>query len=412
MPANSLAAYFQLAEETSQRITHSHHEWTGFLKTAARLYKYPYHEQLMIYAQRPEATACAEYELWNKTMRRYVCCGSRGIALIDPTGDKPKLRYVFNIADTGGGEHSRRPFLWEIDERNTNAAQAALETGYDVPTADGLERQICAIVMQLTGAYWIDHRREILGIVDGSYLEGYDEFNVGVSFRKASAVSLEYALYSRCGLNPDERFLHEDFLPIFDWNTSEAAAALGTAVSELSEEVLRTIEISVRNYERSHEHEQANVSAEWGLPDSQPDRRGSGAPAGPVRQATPNIPRAEPSNIVQFPHRHREAAQPSAGDRGRGEQPAGADAARDGESGGRDGSAESLRPHEMGRADEQSESASGGSRSDGADLQLKTETAEADRAERSVTVEQTPAEEATRIPSAPDASSPQEGESA
>jgi len=399
MPTNSLAAYSQLAEETSQRITHSYHEWTGFLKTAARLYKYPYHEQLMIYAQRPEATACAEYELWNKTMRRYVRRGSRGIALIDPTGDKPKLRYVFDIADTGGGEHSRRPFLWKIDERNARAVQAALETGYDVPAADGLERQIRAIAMQLTGAYWIDHRREMLGIVDGSYLEGYDEFNVGVSFRKAAAVSLEYALYSRCGLNPDERFLHEDFLPIFDWNTPEATAALGTAVSELSEEVLRTIEISVRNYERSHEHEQANVSAKRGLPDSQPDRGGSGAPAGPVRQAAPDIPRAEPSNIVQFPHRHREAAQPSAGDRGRGEQPAGADAARDGESGGRDGSAESLRPHEMGGADEQSESASGGGHSDGADLQLRPETAEADRAERSVTVEQTPAEEATRIPS-------------
>lgn len=214
MPTAKLAAYAQLAEETAGRITHSHQEWTGFLQTAARLYKYPYHEQLMIYAQRPEATACAEYEIWNKAMRRYVRRGSRGIALIDTASDMPKLRYVFDIADTGGRENSRRPFLWELTEQNTPAAMNALENGYDVPASEGLERQLHAIASELSQVYWIDHQGEILDIVDGSYLEGYDEFNVGASFRKAVSVSLEYALLSRCGLSPDERFIHEDFLPM------------------------------------------------------------------------------------------------------------------------------------------------------------------------------------------------------
>lgn len=290
MPTAKLAAYAQLAEETAGRITHSHQEWTGFLQTAARLYKYPYHEQLMIYAQRPEATACAEYEIWNKAMRRYVRRGSRGIALIDTASDMPKLRYVFDIADTGGRENSRRPFLWELTEQNTPAAMNALENGYDVPASEGLERQLHAIASELSQVYWIDHQGEILDIVDGSYLEGYDEFNVGASFRKAVSVSLEYALLSRCGLSPNERFIHEDFLPIFDWNTPEATATLGTAVSEMSEEVLRAIEISVRNYERSMENERAELQAERGLPDSLPDHGANGASHRQVRQDRRSFP--------------------------------------------------------------------------------------------------------------------------
>ena len=382
MPTAKLAAYAQLAEETAGRITHSHQEWTGFLQTAARLYKYPYHEQLMIYAQRPEATACAEYEIWNKAMRRYVRRGSRGIALIDTASDMPKLRYVFDIADTGGRENSRRPFLWELTEQNTPAAMNALENGYDVPASEGLERQLHAIASELSQVYWIDHQGEILDIVDGSYLEGYDEFNVGASFRKAVSVSLEYALLSRCGLSPNERFIHEDFLPIFDWNTPEATATLGTAVSEMSEEVLRAIEISVRNYERSMENERAELQAERGLPDSLPDHGANGASHRQVRQDAPDVPEGTPSNIVQFTGRDRQAVSAPAGDRGRGEQPVGADDARHGESGGRDRSAESRRPDEVGRPDEQSESAGRGNHSDGVDSRLAPETVEADRGER------------------------------
>ena len=316
MPAAN--AYVQLAEDTTRRITHSHTEWTGFLKTAARLYKYPYHEQLMIYAQRPEATACADYRVWNDRMRRYIRRGSKGIALLDVSGDEPKLRYVFDIADTGVRASSRPFSQWQLTEQNEEAACRALEDGYDV--TGSLEKQIHAAVQQLVMNQWLDHRREILGIVDESYLEGYDEFNVGASFRKAAAVSTEYALLSRCGRNPDERFVHEDFLPIFDWNTPEAVTILGTAVSEMSEEVLRTIEIAVRNHERSLEHEPDHLSAKRGLPDSQPDRGENGETAGPVRTDAERLPAEASAHAVPVPASDGETVFAPAGDRGNGEQ--------------------------------------------------------------------------------------------
>lgn len=134
MPATNLATYVELADSTASRLTSSHREWTGFLKTAARLYKYPYHEQMMIYAQRPDATACAEYDIWNNRMRRYIRRGSKGIALLDTSGDTPKLRYVFDVADTGGRENSLTPKLWEVSEENEPVVAAALEKGYDITT--------------------------------------------------------------------------------------------------------------------------------------------------------------------------------------------------------------------------------------------------------------------------------------
>ncbi len=372
MPATNLAAYMQLADETASRITYTHQEWTGFLKTAARLYKYPYHEQLMVYAQRPDATACAEYGLWNSKMRRYVRRGSKGIALVDSAEGKPRLRYVFDIADTGATEKSQPFKLWELNEQNQEAAALALENGYDVPAREGLERQIHVVAMQLSQNNWLDHRSEILGIVDGSFLEGYDEFNVGAAFRKAASVSLEYALLSRCGLDPDRRFEHEDFLPIFDWNTPDAVSVLGTAISEMSEEVLRTIEINVRNYERSHKHERSDLSSGRGLPDSRLDRTRNGAPDQQVREDAQDVPAKEPSNIVQFPDRQRATIPAPAGDRGRGEQPIGAADARTDETERRDGTVESHRSDEVGRADEQLQGAGRGSDSQRADLQLNT----------------------------------------
>ena len=296
MPTAKLAAYAQLAEETAGRITHSHQEWTGFLQTAARLYKYPYHEQLMIYAQRPEATACAEYEIWNKAMRRYVRRGSRGIALIDTASDMPKLRYVFDIADTGGRENSRRPFLWELTEQNTPAAMNALENGYDVPASEGLERQLHAIASELSQRLLgRPSSRRFSTSLTVRYLEGYDEVAIGASFRKAVSVSLEYALRSRCGL-AQRGALHPRGLPshLRLEYPRRHGAALGTAVSEMSEEVLRAIEISIRNYERSMENERAELQAERGLPDSLPDHGANGASHRQVRQDAPDVPEGMP----------------------------------------------------------------------------------------------------------------------
>ena len=235
---NKLQAYAEQAERTARQITGSHLAWTAFLTTAARLYKYPYNEQLMIYMQRPEATACAEYDFWNEKMGRYVRRGSTGIALIDATGYKPRLKYVFDVSDTGGKENARRVNLWELKDAHTDSVSAMLERNYGVSGKNGLAEQFESVASQLAAEYWRDHSRDILGIVADSYLEEYDDYNIEVAFKNAAAVSITYSLMSRCGMQPEDHFEHEDFFSIFDFNTPRTVAALGTAVSEINEQVM------------------------------------------------------------------------------------------------------------------------------------------------------------------------------
>lgn len=140
--------YAQMADKVATQLTGSWQEWAGFLATASRLYKYPFHEQLMIYAQRPDATACAEYDLWNEKMGRYVRRGSKGIALVDDSGDRPSLRYVFDISDTGTREHSRTPWLWQLEERHLDSVQTMLERTYDV-YGDDLAGQLTEVAGKL-----------------------------------------------------------------------------------------------------------------------------------------------------------------------------------------------------------------------------------------------------------------------
>ena len=339
-------------------------------KTAARLYKYPYREQLMIFAQRPEATACAEYDLWNRTMRRYVRRGSKGIALVDTSGEIPRIRYVFDVADTGARHDSRSPFLWQLEDQHMNAVHDALEQRFgadDFMMADQLEH----IASQLAMTYWEENKRDILDIVDGSFLEEYDEFNVGASFRSAAAISISYALLARCGLEPEERYIHEDFLSVFDWNTPDAANALGTAVSQISEQVLRQIEITIKNYERSVEHERDSVSAERGLSDPG-DLPGQPAPAAPgqVRQDAEEVPSGASSDPVQPSRPERPASASPAGDRGNGQQQAGADDAGNGGEERSDGRTESEGSNGLGGPDEQPQKPSGRTDPDGTDLRI------------------------------------------
>ena len=369
--------YAQMADRTAEQITGSYQKWTAFLTTAARLYKYPYNEQLMIFAQRPEATACAEYDLWNKQMRRYVRRGSKGIALVDTSSDQPKLRYVFDVSDTSGGENSRRPYLWEYRQEYREVVSAALEQRFDVSGENGLADQLERVAAQLADEYWHDNRRDIVGIVDGSFLEDYDEFNIGAAFRNAAVVSTTYALLSRCGMQPGDYFEHEDFLNVFDFNTPQTVAALGTAISQSSELVLRQIEITIKNYEReklaerSESHERTDLHPQRGLSDSRPEPdRAAASPAGQVRQDAEELPEGASSGAVEQPAAVREAVPPSAGDRRGSEQPTGTDDAGADEVSGRDGSAESQRPDEVGRADEHAESAGRGNDPHGAGVQL------------------------------------------
>ena len=369
--------YRQMADHVATQLTGSWQEWAGFLTTAARLYKYPFHEQLLIYAQRPDATACAEYDLWNEKMGRYVRRGSKGIALVDDSGDKPRLRYVFDITDTGTREHSRTPWLWQLEERHLDSVQAMLERTYDV-SGDDLAGQLTEVAGKLAEEYWTEHQQDFFYIVDGSFLEEYDEFNIGVQFKAAATVSITYALMSRCGLEPERYFDHEDFMAIFDFNTPSTIGALGTAVSQINQQVLRQIGVTVRNaereanQERSKQDEQSHdLYPERRLSDSRPEAEpAAGETPGQVRQDEENLPEGTPSHPLQPDVAEREAVPAPSGDRRDRPEQTGADDAPAGEGSGSHRGTESQRSHEVGGADEHLQSSGRGNPDGGAYQQL------------------------------------------
>ena len=369
--------YAQMAEKVATQLTGSWQEWAGFLTTAARLYKYPFHEQLMIYAQRPDATACAEYDLWNEKMGRYVRRGSKGIALVDDSGDRPRLRYVFDISDTGTREHSRTPWLWQLEERHLDSVQAMLERTYDV-SGDDLAGQLTEVAGKLAEEYWTEHQQDFFYIVDGSFLEEYDEFNIGVQFKAAATVSITYALMSRCGLEPERYFDHEDFMAIFDFNTPSTIGALGTAVSQINQQVLRQIGVTVRNaereanQERSKQDEQSHdLYPERRLSDSRPEAEpAAGETPGQVRKDEENLPEGTPSHPLQPDAAEREAVPAPSGDRRDRPEQTGADDAPAGEGSGSHRGTESQRSHEVGGADEHLQSSGRGNPDGGAYQQL------------------------------------------
>ena len=369
--------YRQMAEQVSTRLVGSWKEWTAFLTTAARLYKYPFHEQMMIYAQRPDATACAEYDLWNEKMGRYVRRGSKGIALVDDSGDRPRLRYVFDISDTGTREHSRTPWLWQLEEQHIGPVSAMLERNYGI-AGDDLAQQLTDVAGKLASEYWDEHQQDFRYIVDGSFLEEYDELNIEVQFKSAATVSIAYALMSRCGLDTDQYFQHEDFMPIFDFNTPATVGALGAAVSQINQQVLRQIGVTVQHYEREQlaersvtHGEQPDLHEERRLPDSRPEpERTAGEAPGQVRQDAESVPEGTPAPDLQPAAADREAVPAPAGDRRDGEQPSGADDAPVGGVGGRDGGAESPRSDALGGPDEHLQGPGGGDSDGGAYQQL------------------------------------------
>ena len=369
--------YAQMADKVATQLTGSWQEWAGFLTTASRLYKYPFHEQLMIYAQRPDATACAEYDLWNEKMGRYVRRGSKGIALVDDSGDRPRLRYVFDISDTGTREHSRTPWLWQLEERHLDSVQAMLERTYDV-SGDDLAGQLTEVAGKLAEEYWTEHQQDFFYIVDGSFLEEYDEYNIGVQFKAAATVSITYALMSRCGLEPERYFDHEDFMAIFDFNTPSTIGALGTAVSQINQQVLRQIGVTVRNaereanQERSKQDEQSHdLHPERRLSDSRPEAEpAAGETPGQVRQDEENLPEGTPSHPLQPDVAEREAVPAPHRDRRDRPEQTGTDDAPAGEGSGSHRGTESQRSHEVGGPDEHLQSPGRGDPDGGAYQQL------------------------------------------
>ena len=371
--SNKYEEYSNLATETERQLTRSKANWTAFLKTAARLYKYPFNEQLLIFAQRPEAIACAGYDIWNNQMNRYIRKGSKGIALIDSNKEPFGIKYVFDIADTGKTERSKTPYLWELKDEHESAVTSVLESKYDVSSESGIANQLETVAAQLVDEYWGNNKRDIFDIVDGSFLEEYDEDSIGMAFRNATVVSTTYTLLTRCERNADEYFENEDFLSIFDFNTPDTVNFLATAVSEISEQVLRQIEIAVKKYERERSkiNEQHQLFQERRLSDSEHYSQSERAEtSGEIRQDEKRISQEPSSGSVEQNDIEWHSVQSSDGDRRNGERPLGADDARTDEVGRSDGRTEIDRPDEMGRIDEQSESSSRGDNSQRTDLRL------------------------------------------
>ena len=369
--------YAQMADHAARQLTGSWQEWVAFLTTAARLYKYPFHEQLMIYAQRPDATACAEYDLWNEKMGRYVRRGSKGIALVDDSGDRPRLRYVFDISDTGTREHSRTPWLWTLEERHMDSVTAMLEQNYGIG-GDDFAQQLTDVAHKLADEYWEEHRQDFLYIVDGSFLEEYDEYNIEVQFKAAATISITYALMSRCGMEPENYFSHEDFMAVFDFNTPATIGALGTAVSQINQQVLRQIGVTIRNAEREAieerrtQHEESHeLHPERRLPDSRPEpERAAVETPGQVRQDAESLSEGTPSDSLQPASDEREAVPAPHRDRRNGAEPSGTDDAPAGEGRGGNRGTESQRPDAVGGPDEHLQSPGGGNPAGGTYQQL------------------------------------------
>lgn len=364
-----LQVYVALAEDTARKITSDYLDWASYLTMASRLYKYPYHDQLMIYAQRPDATACATYELWNERTRRYIKRGAKGIALLTPGQDGMRLRYVFDISDTGTRANAMDIILWALTKDMLDDVQRMLAAEYSEEASMELPRQIDQIAERQALQYWQTHGQDILDSVDGTPLSGYDRDAVGTSFRKAAAASIAFTVQTRCRLEPE--LSRTMFQAVLDWNTPAAAAELGKAVSLISGQVLRQIEMTIRNAERSVEHERTDVQAQRRLsvPGDGTDQGGTTATE-EVRPDAAAVSGERASGAVHEAVAQREADGAPAGDRTNGAEPAGAPDDPSDEPKRRDRGTESDESNGVGGADEQPETSGRGNDLVGSDLRL------------------------------------------
>ena len=367
--------YLALAQRTANGLTRYWESWTDYLTTASRLYKYPFADQLMIYAQRPDATACADYDIWNNRMNRYVRRGSKGIALLDESSGFPRLHYVFDVSDTGVRRNSRDPDLWQYNDDLKQPVSEMLAATYGI-SGERVSQQLADVAGKLVADYWDNNSEDISAIVDGSLLMDYDEAGVEMQFKSAAAISVTYTLLERCGFEPDGYFDKDSFQAIYDFSTPDTVYTLGAAVSDISREVLRTVERAVkttirrRNNERSqHEYEQQpELHADRGLSSPEPDPASAKDPAGQVRQDAPEL--SETAAPGSVPH-DAPAREPVPDPDRTGADRSSDEEATDGRSAGEEpGPGQSAEPTDVGAAHEQPESTGRGTGADGADLQL------------------------------------------
>ena len=368
--------YLALAQRTANGLTRYWESWTDYLTTASRLYKYPFADQLMIYAQRPDATACADFDIWNNRMNRYVRRGAKGIALLDESSGFPRLHYVFDVSDTGVRRNSRDPEMWQFNDDLKQPVSEMLSKTYGIG-GERVSQQLADVAGKLVADYWDNNGGDICAIVDGSLLMDYDEAGVEMQFKSAAAISVTYTLLERCGFEPAGWFDKDDFQAIYNFSSPDSVYALGAAVSDMSREVLRNIERTVkttirrRNAERSqyeYEQQERDLLDRRGLPAPEPDPEPAPEAAGQVRQAAPDVPDEPSPGAVQHDAPEREPVPAPDGGGADSREPDAADHGAASEAGPSPGqSAEST---DVGAAHEQPESAGRGAGADGADLQL------------------------------------------
>ena len=368
--------YLALAQRTANGLTRYWESWTDYLTTASRLYKYPFADQLMIYAQRPDATACADFDIWNNRMNRYVRRGAKGIALLDESSGFPRLHYVFDVSDTGVRRNSRDPEVWQYNDDLKQSVSEMLSKTYGI-SGERVSQQLADVAGKLVADYWDNNGEDIRAIVDGSLLMDYDEAGVEMQFKSAAAISVTYTLLERCGFEPVGWFDKDDFQAIYEFSTPDSVYALGAAVSDMSREVLRNIERTVkttirrRNAERSqyeYEQQERDLLDRRGLPAPEPDPEPAPEAAGQVRQAAPDVSEGAAPGAVPHDAPEREPVPAPDGGGADGREPDAADHAGTAEA--EPGSEQGAASDGVGAAHEQPESAGRGTGADGADLQL------------------------------------------
>ena len=373
---NKTEEYLALAQRTANGLTRYWESWTDYLTTASRLYKYPFADQLMIYAQRPDATACADYDVWNNRMNRYVRRGAKGIALLDESSGFPRLHYVFDVSDTGVRRNSRDPEVWQFNDDLKQPVSEMLSKTYGI-SGERVSQQLADVAGKLVADYWDNNGGDIRAIVDGSLLMDYDEAGVEMQFKSAAAISVTYTLLERCGIEPAGWFDKDDFQAIYNFSTPDSVYALGAAVSDMSREVLRNIERTVkttirrRNAERSqyeYEQQERDLLDRRGLPAPEPDPQPAEDPVGQVRQDAPDVPDEPSPGAVQHDAPEREPVPAPDGGGADGREPDAADHGAASETEPGPGQREPA--DGVGATHEQPESAGRGTGDDGADLQL------------------------------------------
>ena len=400
-------ALTELYRETQRKVT-APSEWQAFLAAACRNYRLTFDEQLLVYAQRPDATAVLEIERWNRQFGRWVNRGANGIAVFDGEHNgKPRLKYYFDISDTHEARFPRPVPLWTVREEYAPDIIETLENSFgELEHKEDLGAALLSAAKNAVEDNMPDYLSELKSLTEGSFLEELDGLNLEVEYRRAVQNSIGYMLLGRCGLDPSEYFEDEDFRDVTDFNTPQTLNALGVAAGDISQMCLSAISRTVlalqrqpkkenRTFEtqpqiqyavteqkttqpeRSFEYGRDHIHETGRLQPAEPAAApgGAGSPW-EIRIASEAVPQGAPQDHLHEPVDQRETLQPSGGDPAERPAPDGGNRSADGEGPGRDGGTESQRPDEMGADDEQHPERGGGNSAGGADLQLKDEPEE------------------------------------